>query len=975
MTVMNRIDIMLEPFLEVLQADGFVIGPRDYERIALALAAWPRTWTGDRLSEVLCPLLVTSEEEAERFQRHFDGFFTLKADEEMLALARPNIDGPEHHARNDENSRQTPHKRNAETGVSAIRRNSGTGASTSNGYYKSLITGMAIGTIKDISNVAVMFLLILASVVFILLIFYYNYKYEAAVALAATFSSTFAVRRFIASRSRRDEPGCPTGAKTTSSQRPSTTNALPPLPPPQAIPPRLSRHALDEFADGLGRFVGTTRGQELDVRATIDASVCAGGFTELRFRRLRHDRQVVILEDLTSEARGWNAAADELAEGLAQRGIALVRGWFHGSPATCQSREGGRLDLDDLDHDRQGYLLLIFSDGQGLHPRDRVVLESLAHWPFAAWMDLRDPALWDETPVRLRKAGIPVFPASDAGLAGVGQLFLSERAPDKATHFRSGRAPAFVALDSPALATMLAAQLGDVLEWACDCAMAQPLLPLGLADALRREYHPHLPPERLDRLIALPGTRFTNNGLTLADPVLKELRQGFLRRPNHEQNAVLAFILAEMKQLEPAKPGSTAHLEWRLRYARVQVDLDADAAADELRELRASLLGPAVIDEFSRFTLSGDGADAHQRIPLLRRPRSERGRECIARLTGIRPQFKKMGVWRDLHRFAWMFGPYYRLFFWHMLPRLLGTSRRPLTQNAVNLIAELAPPLRRSVIGTFSRDGTIFAVARKGRVEGYRGDERIFSLPLEFRLSFLKLSPAGTYLAAVTEEGEVVVWEVDSGSQVCSHWPAGRSFQPLDWVDEETLAVASGAAVEMLNIFSGINEVIPLSETATAIRWLSVKGAIAVGTTSQIITSISSDAGETLSAINTVYIRDIIGEKNIVWANPAFIAPHYHERCGSNLTIFFGIYRDVAAFVKNSDDVELDGRMPWRPSSAPSLLRILIRNALFRSRRRVTRVTSFGRPDVLSMELHGDVWRRGIWNGRDQINYYTWIER
>lgn len=960
MTALNRIDIMLEPFLEVLQADGFVIGPRDYERIALALSAWPGAWTGDRLAEVLCPLLVTSEDEAEHFQRHFDGFFTLSADEEMrsqawsVANVLPPRKGEDEHTSlppkttKNNNTATTIHKLSIYQQLKRTINRAITIFATITVAIASIFATLSAIAALGPGYVAILFFVTPAVFVFIILL-------RAAIHTEKRQHKQISVPELPAP--------LPTTIRTFFSQ----------------IPPRLSRHALDEFADGLGRFIGTTLGHELDVAETIDASVVAGGFTELRFRRLRHDRQVVILEDLTSESRGWNAAADELAEGLTQRGIALVRGWFHGSPATCQSREGGRLDLDDLDHDRQGYLLLIFSDGQGLHPRDRVALESLARWPFAAWMDLRDPALWDETPVRLRKVGIPVFPASDTGLAGVGQLFLSERAPDKATHFRSGRAPAFVALDSPALATMLAAQLGDVLEWACDCAMAQPLLPLGLADALRREYHPHLPPERLDRLIALPGTRFTNNGLTLADPVLKELRQGFLRRPDHEQNAVLAFILAEMKQLEPAKPGSTAHLEWRLRYARVQVDLDADAAANELRELRASLLGPAVIEEFSRFTLSEDRANAHQRIPLLRRPRSERGRECIARLTGIRPQFKQMGTWRNLRRLAWMLGPYYRLLFSHLLPRLLGTSRRPLTQKAVNLIVELHLHLRRSVIGTFSRDGTIFAVAWKRRVEGYRGDERIFSLPLEFRLSFLKLSPAGTYLAAVTEEGEVVVWEVDSGSQVCAHWPAGRSFQPLDWVDEETLAVASGAAVEMLNIFSGISDVIPLSETATAIRYLSVKDAIAVGTTSKINTSIGRDSGETLSAMNTAYIRELIGEHNIVWACPVFALPHHHEKYRNNLTIFFGIYGDVADFIKKSHDVELGTRMPWQPFgtfSLPSrLLLILIRNAPFMFRRRVTRVTSFGRPDVLSMELHGDVWRRGTWNGRDQINYYTWTER
>ncbi|MCP4656042.1 MAG: hypothetical protein GY856_11565, partial [bacterium] len=184
--------------------------------------------------------------------------------------------------------------------------------------------------------------------------------------------------------------------------------------PPEA---RLDRETLDQLADALGYFCSNQLSDALDVSSSIEATGRRGGIPELVFTPARQVRRVLILEDALAEPLAWNPTAGELARGLARRGIPVLYGSFHGVPDSFHTADGVGYQLEDLEDERRGYLLLIFSDGKGLvRHRDSFVLEALARWPQVAWMELRERRAWDEQSALPARFGLPVYPAGRAGL-------------------------------------------------------------------------------------------------------------------------------------------------------------------------------------------------------------------------------------------------------------------------------------------------------------------------------------------------------------------------------------------------------------------------------------------------------------------------------------------------------------------------------------------------------------------------------
>ncbi|MCI0526705.1 MAG: hypothetical protein L0Y56_04535, partial [Nitrospira sp.] len=284
--------------------------------------------------------------------------------------------------------------------------------------------------------------------------------------------------------------------------------------------PRLDPSTLDQLADSLGYFQSEQPGQELDVLASVKATGRSAGIPNLVFHKRKQIRTVLILEDAFAEALVWNPIAQELAEGLNLRGIPVLYGKFRGSPEQFWTADGAVFQLEDLEDHRRGYLVLIFSDGKGFYPRrDTFVLEALARWPMVAWMELREPCFWDESTVLPIRYGLPIYPATRDGLLRAMGRFLTERGlqedfSKEAINWRG--IPAYTGTNLLAYVEQV---LGNALLWAQACAMIQPVN-LGLADALRQRFHADLPPERIERLFALPGPTHSVSGLQFSNPVL-----------------------------------------------------------------------------------------------------------------------------------------------------------------------------------------------------------------------------------------------------------------------------------------------------------------------------------------------------------------------------------------------------------------------------------------------------------------------
>jgi hypothetical protein len=397
--------------------------------------------------------------------------------------------------------------------------------------------------------------------------------------------------------------------------------------------PLLDRETLDRLADSLGYFRSEIIGRELDVRASIEATARWGGVPRPVFETRRQIRSVILFEDLFAEAHSWNTVAAELASGLALRGVPLLHGFFRGIPDRFRLEGGLEVHLEDLEDDRRGYLVLVFTDGKGLtSPRAALALETLARWPQVAWMQLEEPRAWDQSAALVARHGLRVFPASRTGLLQVADRFTSEiaAAPTISTPpERWGGLPPRPLIGR--LAEYVETLLGDSLLWVQACAMVVPPFSLGLADRVRERFHPDLPPERRQRLLALPGTMRSVGGITFSLEVTAVLREGFRRRRSPAaQEEVLAFLAERIREAEPPEVASRAHQAWEWRLERLRLEHDPDSAIERLAVLSQGPLQGAILGDLSSLRPAPGGWGREPvSIPLPVRPKSRQGKRLL----------------------------------------------------------------------------------------------------------------------------------------------------------------------------------------------------------------------------------------------------------------------------------------------------------------------------------------------------------
>ncbi|MCP4702642.1 MAG: SUMF1/EgtB/PvdO family nonheme iron enzyme [Gammaproteobacteria bacterium] len=388
--------------------------------------------------------------------------------------------------------------------------------------------------------------------------------------------------------------------------------------------PRLSGEMLDEMADFMGYFDSELPGNELNISATIDATLRQQGILALAFNKRKQVRALMILEDAFAEAAAWNPIAAELAAGMQQRGVPVVHGRFAGSPVRFKTEDGLVHHLEDWEDQCHGFLVLVFSESKGVR---RFALESLARWNTTAWLDLREPRFWDEFATLPKEYRIPLYPATPAGVLLAIKRYLTEQSASADDSLSSQ--PHESGGDRMPLASRVEHLLGDAFLWAQDCALLQPVTP-GLADALRQRFHPQVAQEAIERLYRLPGTVSTVSGLTFSGEVQKILRRFFLaRRSDTEQEAVLRFLLAEIDKAKPAgKEDTLATLAWEFVREKVRFELEPDDV-ERLAQLEKTPLSTAINEWLGRFSLPGD----IEKFQLRRKPQNRETLQKLARFS------------------------------------------------------------------------------------------------------------------------------------------------------------------------------------------------------------------------------------------------------------------------------------------------------------------------------------------------------
>lgn len=650
-------DFPLAPFLVSLETDGFSFVLRDYERIATVFRC-EGTWTKDRLRTVLLSLLVKDREKTDLFLQRFDEFFDLP-DGEQNAFSGIDLE------RALDDLREL-----AEGGFTVYREEPRLKR------FRRLVyppKDPKIG--KRRLQKAVLFVLLLVSV----FLFFSQPEPEIPVKpppakpmphVEITEKTVPVKKKEPRMRLYKNVPYIKEikkverkaewkimawiaaglgfvviayliyiwkSTKIPEAKAPEWNDDLPRLFQLGIIggkpEPLLDSETLDKLAVYMEYFQTEYPDDTLDISASVESTIDRGGIASPIFKRRKQVYAALILEDTFAEAAEWNTIASELAVGLQRRAISVIHGTFDGCPDRFRTTDGRTFWIEDLEDWRKRFLILIFSDGKGLNKRrDAFALETLSRWSMAVWMELREPRFWDESADLPMSFGIQVCQASSQGLVRAMGRFLTERGTlEDSRRHATGRVRVRVGGN---IRGNIERILGDAMLWAEACAMIQPV-GHGMADTLRLTFHPHLPPERIGRIFALPGTVKTVSGLKFSTPVLSVLRSGFaMRRTEAEQEAVLKFLLKEIRKAEPKDTKSPAYLAWEWQYERVRLELEPEKALKRLAELASpqSLLAPFITAEMANVVLSSEDTSDADRIPLRKKPKARFSRQRLSRI-------------------------------------------------------------------------------------------------------------------------------------------------------------------------------------------------------------------------------------------------------------------------------------------------------------------------------------------------------
>jgi formylglycine-generating enzyme required for sulfatase activity len=408
--------------------------------------------------------------------------------------------------------------------------------------------------------------------------------------------------------------------------------------------PWLDEETLSYLADSMGYFKTAQPGKILNIASSIKNTVKQGGIPSPSFEKQKQIQTLLILEDEYAEALDWNPISKELAQGMQRYGVPVIYGKFQGSPERFRTLDGMVYHLDELEDQRRGILLLLFTDGKVFHrPQTGFALENLARWPKLVWIELTNQKTWsqfgDKTVSLTSKNKIPIYPGTSEGLIQAVEKFTSEQGKGREAEADFSQEKHFISQADAKYDAWLEYFLGDALLWVQDCSIMQPITP-GLADSLRRRFHPYLKPEQIECLYSLPNTTVTDSGLRLSDENMRMLRRGFLqRRSEEEKKEVLQFILAKIEQAKPdAEKESLSHLSWELVYERIKLesglesDPESDTDEDDLKRFGQLLQGPLaenMSDSLKNYSFADDLSDGPSeknkadKIPLLiKRPKN-----------------------------------------------------------------------------------------------------------------------------------------------------------------------------------------------------------------------------------------------------------------------------------------------------------------------------------------------------------------
>jgi hypothetical protein len=214
---------------------------------------------------------------------------------------------------------------------------------------------------------------------------------------------------------------------------------------------------------------------DMDVAATVRATIAAWGFPQVRYRRRTRLPEYLLLIDRACLRDHQAELFHKLGQALQHDGIASAIYFFEGDPRVC-SNEGGEITtyLDDLYGRYPTSRLVLFGDGSALiDPISGKLAEwtrILLQWDDRAILTPESPAAWGRRE-RVLGGEFAIGPATTQGLSGLAD-HLAQLGPGKPAKYGAGHPGNLLDLRSADLPRDLKTYLGpDCFRWLCACAI------------------------------------------------------------------------------------------------------------------------------------------------------------------------------------------------------------------------------------------------------------------------------------------------------------------------------------------------------------------------------------------------------------------------------------------------------------------------------------------------------------------------
>lgn len=182
-------------------------------------------------------------------------------------------------------------------------------------------------------------------------------------------------------------------------------------------------HDLHRVAYQLRKRSLGVRSRRLDMKATVKQTVANAGIIDLAYHQPTKIPQYLILIDQASKRNHQWALFEFIARELVKKDLHVERYYFNETPTTCWAEAThNKVPLKYLQKHFADHRLIIFGNSE--HFADvatkslDTIVQELLHWEERVFMNPQNPALWGEAE-KLLEDYIPVM---QADLKGFGQL-------------------------------------------------------------------------------------------------------------------------------------------------------------------------------------------------------------------------------------------------------------------------------------------------------------------------------------------------------------------------------------------------------------------------------------------------------------------------------------------------------------------------------------------------------------------------